>query len=149
MKNLLLLAVITLIGFSGCYKEKLRDKPFDVLISTPWIIEAHTSVGFVTEPEVQLKSHCGVPEMVVYNEDSTGYFHYYSRCKPTDSDTLKFNWYMSYDGKVIHYSNFNGDSTVNLVVLLADYNYNNIRMTAGGKYYQRFLDGNYVAMPKP
>lgn len=150
MRNLLLLALVASVFITGCYKEKQREDPFKVLTSTPWQIEAHTSVagGYVTEPESQLEKNCGVPAMVVYNEDSTGYFHYLSACSATDTDTLTFSWKLSHDKKYIAYTNLNGDPTTGIVVLLTDYTYKNIRMSSGGKFGQRFLDGNYIAMPK-
>ncbi len=141
MKKLLLLAVGSLLCFTGCYKEKERQRAFDVLISTKWKIDRHVAVG-----QVEPGAACGIPFEVVFNADSTGYYYYPTKCEGSDPDTLRFHWKISVDDKDLHYSFINGNPAGNAVVGLSDYStdFGFIRLRSG-QYQKRFLDGNFIA----
>jgi hypothetical protein len=143
MKKLLLLAVGSILVFTGCYKEQERPSATVVLAGTRWKIDRHVAISNgIVEPGAP----CGIAFNLVFNEDSTGYYYYPTKCLPSDPDTLRFHWRMSFDNKNIHYSLLNGDPAGNAVVALSDYSQEfGFARLRSGTYYKRLLDGLFIA----
>jgi hypothetical protein len=141
MKKLLLLAAVTLVCFTGCYKEKEMLKAYVALTDNTWKIQSHTR-GIADSG-----ADCRVANELVFNKDSTGFYFYPTRCDSTDIDTLRFNWQVSTDNKNLYYTYIQGDSLFSTVMGLSYYDRTNIRLR-GDAHFKRFLDGNFIAKPK-
>jgi len=135
MKKLLLLAIVGLVCFSSCYKEKPTEFPTETLVNTKWKINNHVPVFWPAYI-------CGVAAELVFNKDSTGYYYYPSKCVPTDVDTLRFNWKLSVDGKNLYYTMINGDPKGKATVGISDFRFDALELRSG-TYQKRFLDGIY------
>jgi len=147
MKNLLFLAVASILFFASCSKMKWREKelpdPRDVFVSTPWQMKEYTAPAF------DINQDCRIARELVFRKDSTGYFYYTIKCDSNDKDTLKFMWWVSRDNTKLYFNYMDSvfvDPPYTLRIFYADYD----MIRTQGWYYgrningNRFLDGYFV-----
>lgn len=133
-----MLAVVSVMVLSGCYKEEERAKAKEILVTKTWVIEKHF-YGVVDSI-----FDCNIAKQVVFNMDSTGYYYYPTKCAASDNDTLKFKWWVLKDNKSLFLSKIDGvsfaESTMNIVY------YDSKTLTIEGPDYKsRYLSGHFRA----